>query len=80
MGISFPSHFVGILFLCSDVKMKFQRNDVGISFPGYGVGTAMHGNRKSIPTTDFAKYNFKRSEDLSDIKCAATALDEVGQK
>ena len=30
--------------------MKFRHNDVGISFPFYGVGTAMHGNGKvSIP-------------------------------
>ena len=48
MGISFPSHFVGISFPCNDVEMKFRLNDVGISFPFYGVGTAKHGNRKSI--------------------------------
>ena len=52
MGISFPG---------SDVGMKFRRNDVGLLLPGYGTGTAMNGNRKSlilnfVPTTDFVRY------------------------
>ena len=57
--------------------MKFQQNDMGISFPCYGVGTAMHGNRK-IPE-DFVKLTFRRSATLN-IKCAAIALIEVCQK
>ena len=65
MGISFPRQFVGISFPHNDMGMKFRHNDVGISFPRYGLGTAMHGNRKVsipkvccgnfVPTTDFDK-------------------------
>ena len=66
VGISFPCHFVGISFPLNEVGMKFRHNDMGISFPCFWVGTAMHGNRKSIPTTDFNKYGLRKSKDLSE--------------
>ena len=51
---------MGILFPCNDVEMKFRHNDVGISFPCFGVGTAIDENRKS-----FSQKNLKNiiSED-----------------
>lgn len=56
-GNFIPKPFCGNLIpmLCNDVEMKFQHNDMGFSFPFFGVESAMHGNRKTISTTDFEK-------------------------
>ena len=69
--------------------MKFRHIDVGISFPCYGTGTAMHGNRKvsipkaycgnSVPTTDSKDLCLLNWSSLVYLNEASTVLFEVGR-